>query len=93
MLFKTLKDEHAAAQKASSIGCLPTLQKINPVTCLYVSYKIHYYQGNPIVSDATFDALESRIREYDPENPCLSLVGAPSCSCSCRECIKLHLGS
>ena len=90
MLCKDLEDEHLLISQAISRGCIPSLYKINPVVGLYVSYKTHYYQGNPVVSDANFDSLEDIIKQHDPGNPCLSLVGAPECSCRCPECLGIH---
>lgn len=39
-------------------------------------WKDFYYQGRPIVPDATFDALERQLREVDPENDYFNRVGA-----------------
>lgn len=36
-----------------------------------------YYNGNPIMSDAEYDALEMRLKEIDPENDILQDVGTP----------------
>jgi DNA ligase (NAD+) len=37
-----------------------------------------YYNGGPLkMDDDTFDALQDKLRELDPDNPYLSTVGAP----------------
>jgi DNA ligase (NAD+) len=37
----------------------------------------YYFGGKPLMSDAEYDALEDELRELDPGNPVLALVGAP----------------
>ncbi len=37
----------------------------------------YYYSGEPIMSDAEYDALEDQLRLLSPEDPVLALVGAP----------------
>ncbi len=37
----------------------------------------YYYGGNPIMTDAEYDALEDELRELAPEDDVLALVGAP----------------
>jgi DNA ligase (NAD+) len=37
----------------------------------------YYYSGEPIMSDAEYDALEDQLRLLAPEDPVLALVGAP----------------
>jgi len=37
---------------------------------------LYYNQGKPELSDAEFDALISEMKRLDPENPCLSEIGA-----------------
>lgn len=37
----------------------------------------YYFSPTPIMSDLDFDKLEDEIREEDPNEPCLKLVGAP----------------
>ncbi len=36
----------------------------------------YYYSGEPIMSDAEYDALEDQLRQLAPEDPVLALVGA-----------------
>lgn len=36
----------------------------------------YYYSGEPIMSDAQYDALEDELRAHAPEDPVLALVGA-----------------
>src|SRR5512143_1044834 len=40
-------------------------------------YKDAYYNGQPLVSDAAYDALEDELRDLDPGHPLLQTVGAP----------------
>lgn len=35
-----------------------------------------YYNGNPLMDDATFDSLEDQLRAIDPNHPVLARVGA-----------------
>lgn len=37
----------------------------------------YYYSGEPIMSDAEYDALEDQLRQRVPDDPVLALVGAP----------------
>ena len=37
----------------------------------------YYYSGEPIMSDAEYDALEDQLRDIAPEDPVLALVGSP----------------
>lgn len=37
----------------------------------------YYYSGEPIMSDAEYDALEDQLRQIVPEDPVLALVGSP----------------
>ena len=37
----------------------------------------YYYSGEPIMSDAEYDALEDELRLLAPNDPLLALVGAP----------------
>ncbi len=37
----------------------------------------YYYSGEPIMSDAEYDALEDELRLLDPNDPVLGLVGSP----------------
>ena len=41
-------------------------------------YKRKYYDGEPEISDVEYDALEDRLRELDPQNPVLFIVGTPT---------------
>jgi DNA ligase (NAD+) len=40
-------------------------------------HKRRYYDGEPIISDAEYDALEEELRKLDPDNPVLFIVGTP----------------
>ena len=37
----------------------------------------YYYSGDPIMSDAEYDALEDQLRQLSPDDPVLAIVGAP----------------
>src|SRR5262245_29447090 len=45
---------------------------------LLKKYKDAYYNDQPLVSDAAYDALEDELRELDPKHPILASVGAPT---------------
>src|SRR5512139_4315914 len=45
---------------------------------LLKKYKDAYYNGEPLVSDAAYDALEDELRELDPGHELLASVGAPA---------------
>ncbi len=40
-------------------------------------HKKKYYYGEPEISDEAYDALENKLRELDPNNPVLFIVGTP----------------
>jgi len=40
-------------------------------------HKKQYYNGEPEISDAAYDQLEDKLRQLDPDNPVLHLVGTP----------------
>ncbi|MFX0050167.1 MAG: NAD-dependent DNA ligase LigA [Candidatus Hermodarchaeota archaeon] len=40
-------------------------------------HKKKYYDGEPVISDAKYDALEEKLRKIDPQNPVLFIVGSP----------------
>ncbi len=43
-------------------------------------YRVAYYQGAPLVTDAAYDALEDELRAVAPAHPVLARVGAPAVS-------------
>ncbi len=45
---------------------------------LILYHKRKYYDGEPEISDDEYDSLEDRLRDIDPENPVLFIVGTPS---------------
>ena len=45
---------------------------------LILFHKRRYYDGEPEISDSEYDSLEDRLREIDPNNPVLFIVGAPA---------------
>jgi len=52
--------------------------RINELEKLIVEAKKAYYLGSPIMSDKNFDALEDELRNLDPNNPILQIVGSES---------------
>ncbi|MHA1168532.1 MAG: NAD-dependent DNA ligase LigA [Candidatus Hodarchaeales archaeon] len=40
-------------------------------------HKKKYYSGEPEISDEEYDKLENRLRDLDPENPVLFMIGTP----------------
>ena len=40
-------------------------------------HKALYYQGRPEISDEDYDRLEAKLKQLDPTNPVLELVGSP----------------
>jgi DNA ligase (NAD+) len=40
-------------------------------------YRARYYAGEPMVSDAAYDALEDELRRLDPTHPLLGRIGSP----------------
>lgn len=51
--------------------------RIHELAELVRKYKDAYYNGEPLVSDAAYDALEDELRELAPEHPILESIGAP----------------
>ncbi len=45
---------------------------------LILYHKRKYYDDEPEISDAEYDSLEDRLKDIDPENPVLFIVGTPS---------------
>lgn len=59
---------------------LPAYDKQNEIECLVEAILYHknkYYKGMLVISDEGFDHLEDALREIDPTNPVLELVGTP----------------
>ena len=52
--------------------------RIAELAKLLRTYKDAYYNGEPLVSDAAYDALEDELRELDPSHPVIASVGAPA---------------
>jgi DNA ligase (NAD+) len=51
--------------------------RVAELALLIRRYKDAYYNGQPLVSDAAFDALEDELRALAPEHEVLASVGAP----------------
>ncbi len=55
-----------------------THQDINELRRLILKAKhAYYFSGEPILSDAEYDALEDQLRHIAPDDPVLALVGSP----------------
>ncbi|MBA3501814.1 MAG: NAD-dependent DNA ligase LigA [Myxococcota bacterium] len=52
--------------------------RIAELAKLLKKYKDAYYNDQPLVSDAAYDALEDELRELDPEHALLKSVGSPA---------------
>lgn len=50
--------------------------RIAELATLIRRYKDAYYNGEPLVSDAAYDALEDELRDLDPANAVLQTIGA-----------------
>ncbi len=50
--------------------------RIKELEGLITYHKALYYQGRPEIDDFHYDKLEDELRELDPDNPILSIVGA-----------------
>lgn len=48
------------------------------IAAIVADARRHYYRGEPIMSDADYDALEHDLKKLDPDNPVLKTVGAPA---------------
>ncbi|HEU0031935.1 MAG TPA: NAD-dependent DNA ligase LigA [Kofleriaceae bacterium] len=51
--------------------------RVTELAKLLRTYKDAYYNGQPLVSDAAYDALEDELRELAPDHALLKTVGAP----------------
>ena len=50
--------------------------QIKKMTHQILYHKKKYYDGEPEISDEAYDALEDKLRQLDPENPVLHIVGS-----------------
>ncbi|MFA5600061.1 MAG: hypothetical protein WDA06_05630, partial [Phenylobacterium sp.] len=54
------------------------MNRINKIRNLIIKARqAYYYGGSPIMTDATYDALEDELRKESPNDPLLNTVGAP----------------
>jgi DNA ligase (NAD+) len=51
--------------------------RVAELAALLRKYKDAYYNGEPLVTDAAYDALEDELRGLDPEHAVLQSIGAP----------------
>ena len=74
---------HKKLGKAIGSGCMLAIKETCIVSYIYMSYKQWYYVGQPIVNDHEFDSYEEMLKQKDPDNPVLTVVGllVPRCSC------------
>jgi len=56
------------------------MSKTEILVSLISRAKDAYYDGEPFLTDAAYDAYEDELRRLDPDNPILSSVGTPSSS-------------
>ncbi len=54
-----------------------TKEHIHELEQQILLHKRRYYDGEPLISDVEYDALEDQLRKLDPENPVLFIVGTP----------------
>jgi DNA ligase (NAD+) len=55
-------------------------ERVEELVSRLSEYRAKYYQGEPLVSDAAYDALEDELRELDPAHPLLAKVGSGAVS-------------
>ena len=55
-----------------------TDEQIKTLSDKILYHKALYYRGEPEISDQEYDGLENKLKELDPENPVLFLVGSDS---------------
>ncbi len=51
-------------------------EEIKDLESKIIKHKNLYYQGKPIISDFEYDSMEDRLRELDPKNTVLEMVGS-----------------
>jgi DNA ligase (NAD+) len=56
---------------------ISTTSRVAELAELLRKYKDAYYNGEPLVSDAAYDALEDELRVLHPDHPVLRSIGAP----------------
>ena len=66
-----------ANRSATMTHAETTQDRIAELAVLLQKYKDAYYNQQPLVSDAAYDALEEELRSLAPEHPILSSIGAP----------------
>ncbi len=53
-----------------------TTKEIDKLANKILYHKRKYYDGEPEISDEAYDSLEEKLRQLDPENPVLFIVGS-----------------
>jgi DNA ligase (NAD+) len=54
------------------------MKRVDELGSLLSKYRDAYYNGQPQVSDAAYDALEDELRALDPNHPVLQEIGSPA---------------
>ncbi|MHA2154281.1 MAG: NAD-dependent DNA ligase LigA [Candidatus Hodarchaeales archaeon] len=54
-----------------------TAKEISKLANKILYHKRKYYDGEPEISDEAYDSLEDKLRQLDPENPVLFVIGTP----------------
>ncbi|MFW9778641.1 MAG: NAD-dependent DNA ligase LigA [Candidatus Heimdallarchaeota archaeon] len=52
------------------------VEEIKKLANQILFHKKKYYDGEPVISDEAYDSLEDKLRELDPTNPVLFMVGS-----------------
>jgi DNA ligase (NAD+) len=68
--------QESAGREAGGLELEPEQRrKVEELAERLALYRAKYYAGEPLVSDAAYDALEDELRGLDPTHPILGLVG------------------
>lgn len=51
------------------------MSRIHQLENLVIKHKALYYKGSPEISDVEYDKIENELKDLDPENPVLNIVG------------------
>ena len=68
-----MRDDTMGSKKKTAA----TASRVVELAALLKTYKDAYYNKQPLVSDAAYDALEDELREIDPDHEILQSIGAP----------------
>ncbi|MCW5803722.1 MAG: RecQ family ATP-dependent DNA helicase [Deltaproteobacteria bacterium] len=73
----TTSSRSCSATCSGGITAAMSKKRIAELAKLLRTYKDAYYNDQPLVSDAAYDALEDQLRELAPDHELLKSVGAP----------------